>query len=603
MSNNAKRWSSILASLMLVLMALPAAGTTSYAQGGSQTFPETGKTVKGRFLEYWQQNGGLPQQGYPITEEMQEKSDTDGKTYTVQYFERAVFEAHPENQKPYDVLLSLLGVFQYKATYGTAGAPGQKASTAAGARKFAETGKTVGGKFLDYWNKNGGLAQQGYPLTEEFTEVSALNGKPYTVQYFERAVFELHPENQAPFDVLLSQLGTFRLKQKQAAAKGPINVGLLTDKSGSLAIYGPMLERGFELGLEYATGGTNKVYGRDIKVTTKDTASNVETGTSLAREAIEKDKAQILVGVPSSGVALAVSAVANDNKVVYLAGPAASPDITGKNFNRYTFRAGRSSVHDALTMGSALTGMGKKFIQIAPDYAFGRGSAAAFYNVIKAKGGTFVVNDNTTDFGTVFAPQDTTDFTPYLNQILDSGADVLVVTWAGTGFVPLFQQMQQLGIFDSMVVATGMGDNQTLAKGYADAIGSVGVSVYHYSLFDTPVNNWLVEKHRAKYNTPPDLFTESGFIAAQMLVNALVSNNGEADAEGLIKALEGMTFEGPKGTYTSRPEDHDLLQPMTLVKLKNTTDKDFRFFELVKAFKPEETAPPCSVPAAMNRCK
>jgi branched-chain amino acid transport system substrate-binding protein len=423
------------------------------------------------------------------------------------------------------------------------------------------------------------------------------------VQYFERAVFELHPENQAPNDVLLSQLGTFRLKQKQAAAKGPVNVGLLTDRSGSLAIYGPMLEQGFALGLEYATGGTNKVYGRDIKVTTKDTASAVDTGTSLAREAIEKDKAQVLVGVPSSGVALAVSSVANDNKVVYLAGPAASPDLTGKNFNRYTFRAGRSSVHDALTMGTALTGMGKKFIQIAPDYAFGRGSAAAFYNVIKAKGGTFVVNDNTTDFGTVFAPQDTTDFTPYLNQILDSGAEVVVVTWAGTGFVPLFQQMQQLGIFDSMVVATGMGDNQTLAKGYADAIGSVGVSVYHYSLFDTAINKWLVDKHKAKYNTPPDLFTESGFIAAQMLVRSLTMNNGEADAEGLIKALEGMTFDGPKGAYTIRAEDHDLLQPMTLVKLKNTTDKEYRFFELVKAFKPEETAPPCTVPAAANRCK
>jgi branched-chain amino acid transport system substrate-binding protein len=247
--------------------------------------------------------------------------------------------------------------------------------------------------------------------------------------------------------------------------------------------------------------------------------------------------------------------------------------------------------------------MGKRFIQIAPDYAFGRGSAQAFYNVIKAKGGTFVANDNNTDFGTVFAPQDTTDFTPYLNRILDSEAEVLIVTWAGTGFVPLFQQMQQLGIFDTMVVATGMGDNQTMAAGYADAIGSVGVSVYHYTMFDTAANRWLVDRHKAKHTTPPDLFTESGFIAAQMFVKAVMLNNGDTDSEGLIRALEGMQFEGPKGSYTIRAEDHDLLQPMTLVKLKNTNDKEFKFFELVKAFKPEETAPPCSVPAALNRCK
>ena len=75
---------------------------------------------------------------------------------------------------------------------------------------FPETGKRLGGRFLQYWRQNGGLMQQGYPISDEFFEVSDLDGKPYTVQYFERAVFELHPENRPPYDVLLSQLGTFR---------------------------------------------------------------------------------------------------------------------------------------------------------------------------------------------------------------------------------------------------------------------------------------------------------------------------------------------------------------------------------------------------------
>jgi hypothetical protein len=106
----------------------------SLAQGDSHTFPETGKTVKGKFLTYWQQHGGLTQQGYPISEELQEASPTDGKTYTMQYFERAVFELHPENQAPNDVLLSLLGNFQYKQKYPS-GPPNQKVSTAACTRK------------------------------------------------------------------------------------------------------------------------------------------------------------------------------------------------------------------------------------------------------------------------------------------------------------------------------------------------------------------------------------------------------------------------------------------------------------------------------------
>jgi streptogramin lyase len=186
------------------------------AQQGSQTFSATGKTVSGPFLDYWNNHGGLTQQGYPISDQMQEASDTDGKTYTVQYFERAVFEQHPENQPPNDVLLSLLGTFLYKQKYPN-GAPNQTPNNSAGSQLFTATGHRVGGKFLDYWNQHGGLAQQGYPISDEFQEVSDLDGKTYTVQYFERAVFESHPENQPPYDVLLSQLGTFRYKAKYLA--------------------------------------------------------------------------------------------------------------------------------------------------------------------------------------------------------------------------------------------------------------------------------------------------------------------------------------------------------------------------------------------------
>jgi hypothetical protein len=216
MDNRRRRWVSII---LTVLSTLPMLGVSTLtapralAQGSSRTFTETGKTVSGRFLEYWDGHGGLAQQGYPISDQMQEVSDLDGKTYSVQYFERAVFELHPENQAPNDVLLSLLGVFQYKLKYPN-GAPGQTRSVDPNAEQFTETGHAVGGKFLDYWSNHGGLAQQGYPISDEFQEKSDLDSKTYTVQYFERAVFELHAENSPPNDVLLSQLGTFQYKRK-----------------------------------------------------------------------------------------------------------------------------------------------------------------------------------------------------------------------------------------------------------------------------------------------------------------------------------------------------------------------------------------------------
>jgi hypothetical protein len=213
------RWLSVMVLVMLILPGF--ASTASYAQAGSRYFPETGKTVRGRFLEYWTQHGGLAQQGYPISDEMQERSDTDGKTYTVQYFERAVFEYHPENRPPNDVLLSLLGVFLYKQKYPN-GAPGQTPNTSPGSVLFPQTGKRLGGVFLEYWRTHGGLMQQGYPISDEFKELSPVDGKTYTVQYFERAVFEYHPENRPPFDVLLSLLGSFRYQARYGAVGGQV---------------------------------------------------------------------------------------------------------------------------------------------------------------------------------------------------------------------------------------------------------------------------------------------------------------------------------------------------------------------------------------------
>jgi glucose/arabinose dehydrogenase len=191
----------------------PPGAAPSIPGNGSRTYPETKQTVSGIFLQYWDKNGGLAQQGFPISPLINEVSDLNGKSYVVQYFERAVFEYHPENQPPYNVLLSQLGTFQYKKKYPN-GAPNQQPNTSPGSVLFPETGKRVGGRFLQYWQQNGGLAQQGFPISGEFQEKNDLDGKTYTVQYFERAVFEMHPENQAPYDVLLSQLGTFRYKEK-----------------------------------------------------------------------------------------------------------------------------------------------------------------------------------------------------------------------------------------------------------------------------------------------------------------------------------------------------------------------------------------------------
>ena len=204
MKNRARtRLGALVALLLLVSEVTLVSAARPAGAAAERCFPETGKCVGGRFLDYWLANGGLPQQGYPITDEFDEVNPADGNPYKTQYFERARFEYHPENPPPYDVLLGLLGREQYLARYPNGRPPRREGQVC-----FDSTNRCISGLFYRYWLDNGGLAQQGYPLSDEFDEVSPTNGKTYRVQYFERARFEHHPENAGTaYEVLLGLLG------------------------------------------------------------------------------------------------------------------------------------------------------------------------------------------------------------------------------------------------------------------------------------------------------------------------------------------------------------------------------------------------------------
>ncbi len=164
------------------------------------SFPPVGHTLRGPFLKFWQAHGGLAVFGYPISEEFQEASATDGKQYTVQYFERNRFEYHPEFAgTTNEVLMGLLGV---DTTRGRTFPAGVSFTSTATSSYFNQTQHSLSGPFLKYWQQHGGLAIFGYPISEELME----NG--YLVQYFERNRFEYHPEFVGtPNEVLLGLLG------------------------------------------------------------------------------------------------------------------------------------------------------------------------------------------------------------------------------------------------------------------------------------------------------------------------------------------------------------------------------------------------------------
>ena len=389
----------------------------------------------------------------------------------------------------------------------------------------------------------------------------------------------------------------------------PIKIGLITDMTGALAIYGTMIPRSFMLGMEYATGAAGsagdvfdfkqtqendfKLDNCEIQVFVRDDASTPDTTTTVANELIDVEKVDILVGTVSSAATATLQGIALQNKIPLIVAPAAANDITGSGFNEYTFRTSRNNYQDAMNECLALTKQYKTFVQIAPDYAFGHGSADAFRDACTLDGGTFVADD-------IFAPTTTTDFTPYMEQVAKSGAEAYIVTWAGSGFVSLVQSAKDQGVTDKMALGATFIDNTLMPTFFANAVGTTAGILYHYSAPKNPINDFLVAQEKARYGVMPDLFDADGMNAALMVIAAIQKTNGDVTGDTLVKAMEGLSFDGPKGVIDIRPEDHDAIQDMYILKLATLTDPNANFYTYVDTTRPE---PPCLLPEAMkDRC-
>lgn len=168
-------------------------------------FSETGQVIAPQFVDYWRDNGGLALFGYPISRPV----PLNG--YLSQFFERAILEYHPEHKgTPHEVLLRLLG---NEFTQGRSFERADTSLLTVDKVYFPETGHSLGGAFLKYWQENGGLPVYGYPISEEISEVSPTDGQPYIVQYFERNRLEYHPEAAGTqFEVQLGLLGANMLE-------------------------------------------------------------------------------------------------------------------------------------------------------------------------------------------------------------------------------------------------------------------------------------------------------------------------------------------------------------------------------------------------------
>lgn len=366
------------------------------------------------------------------------------------------------------------------------------------------------------------------------------------------------------------------------AEGGTIKIGVLASLTGALESYGKQTQRGFDLGIEYATGGTMEVNGKKIEIVYEDTETKPEVAVQKATKLLEDDQVDFLVGSSSSGDTLAVLPLAEEYEKIMVVEPAVADSITGSEFNEYIFRTGRNSSQDAYAAAAAIAGKGVKIATFAPDYSFGWDGVNAFKTAAEKLGAEIVLEE--------YADPAATDFTSNLQKVIDAKPDYLFVVWAGANSP--WNQIADLNIQEKGIkISTGAPDIIAL-QFMNPLVGMEGFSVYYHTLPQNDVNQWLVDEHQKRFNEVPDLFTPGGMSAAIAIVEALKQSDGDADANKLIDVMEGMSFETPKGTMTFREEDHQALQSMYSIRLEQQDGVDYPVPVLIRELSPEETAPP-----------
>lgn len=375
---------------------------------------------------------------------------------------------------------------------------------------------------------------------------------------------------------------------QEAAANGtggstsgnsPYKIGMVYEKTGIYSAYAQEYQQGFQIGLDYATNGTDKVNGHPVNVTWDDDADSATTAVTDFKS-LAGAGYKVLGGSIDSGIATELAPLAAQNQVLYLSGPAAADQVTGAN--KYTFRSGRQTYQDVAAAKSfvASKGKGQNIVVLAQDYAFGQSYVTDAKQVFGSAG------DKVTP---VLVPLSTTNFTPTALQVKALHPSMIFLAWAGTTGAALAQALDQQGVFRNTPVVTGLANIATYPFYGAAGAKFDYLSLYFYQASNNAANEYLIAQMKKKYNAVPDLFTPDGFTAAQMAVHALQAGGG-SDVNSMISALSGWSFLGPKGTQEIRASDHALLQPMYQAKLTEVSSTNFTP-SLVTTLPNADTAP------------
>ncbi|WP_167512351.1 ABC transporter substrate-binding protein [Oceanidesulfovibrio marinus] len=367
----------------------------------------------------------------------------------------------------------------------------------------------------------------------------------------------------------------------QAMAEEPFKIGVVSPVSGNYGDHGALERAGMEMALKDLGG---KILGRTVELEVLDSESNPDAAARRARSLIEKDQVKVLVGGVSSSVGMAVGAVAEERKVLYVCTNGNSDELTSAKANHYQFRVGASMAALGRAAATyATNNLGKKWFYLTHDYSWGHSGTRWARDVMEKTGATEV--------GEVKVPLGTRDFSSQLLQIRNSGAEVLMITCAGFDNVALLKQLAEYKIYDKMkVVYTLMEyvDMYPLDPDERQAYAAVEVSWNENPKMEAASKKF--EKMFPDAAAPVmDNGNYNGYIAIMMINEAANKAGSLDDVEKLICAMEGLEITNnlrAQPSYVS-PKTHQVLSTVDIVKA-NPEGKGLNIWDVQKAYHASE---------------
>ncbi|MEO7549407.1 MAG: substrate-binding protein [Ramlibacter sp.] len=369
-------------------------------------------------------------------------------------------------------------------------------------------------------------------------------------------------------------------------------IGITVPRTGTYALQGEDELKGYMLAVEHINSGhplirmvspkTKKgVLGKEVKYGVADSAAKPNDAVQAQQRFITENKAVLMTGSTSSAVAVALNKLAQREKVLYVAGISGSNDTTGKDCVRYGFRQciyGQTAASALAPILVNTFGKGKKAAYLTPDYTYGHTVTKSMEDILKTSGWTTATNQ--------VAPLGAPDYSSYLLNVANSGADVLINVNFGHDAVLSIQQAKQFGIFDKMKLVVPY-QTPFLAREAGGGLmsGVYAATDFWWTLQDKyPLAKMFVEEFEKKYGYKPEWGAENGYMEFALWAEA-VENAGSFYTPDVIKSYEaGRKIQSMVGEVYFRKEDHQLVRPVIIVKGKTAGEMKGKedYYEVVE---------------------